>query len=59
METKFNSRYGNHRNFFKNKKYKTDTEISNKIWKLEKQNKNIHTSWKILRIHQSPNTTTK
>ena len=38
-ETKFNSRYANHQKIFKNRNYKTDTELSNKICKLKEQNK--------------------
>ena len=58
-ETNFKSRYANHRKSFKNRKYKTDTELSNEIWKLKEQNKNVDISLKILEIHQSYNTTTK
>ena len=36
-ETKFKSRYSNHQKSFKNRKYKTDTELSNEIWKLKEQ----------------------
>ena len=38
---------------------KTDTELSNEIWKLKEQNKNADISWEILGIHQSYNTSTK
>ena len=58
-ETMFKSRYANHRKSFQNKKYKTDTELSNEIQKLKEQNKNIDISWEILGIHQSYNTLTK
>ena len=58
-ETKFKSRYENHRKSFKNRNYKTDTELSNEIWKLKEQNKNADISWEILGIHQSYNTSTK
>ena len=58
-ETKFKSRNANHRKSFKNRKYKTDTELSNKIWKLKEQNKNVDISWEILGVHQSYNTSTK
>ena len=40
-ETKFKTRYANDRKSFKNRKYKTDTELSNGIWKLKEQNKNF------------------
>ena len=36
-ETKFKSRYSNHRKSFKNRNYKTDTELSNENWKLKEQ----------------------
>ena len=58
-ETKFKSRQANHRKSFKNRKYKTDTELSNVMQKLKGQNKNVDISWKILGIHQSYNTSTK
>ena len=58
-ETKFKSRYANHRKSFKNRNYKTDTELSNEIWKLKEQNKNADILWEILGIHQSYNTSTK
>ena len=50
-ETKFKSRYGNHRKSFKNRKYKTDNELSNKICKLKEQKENFDISWEILGIH--------
>ena len=58
-ETKFKSRYANNRKYFKNRKYKTNTELSNEIWKLKEQNKNVDISWEIISIHQSYNTSTK
>ena len=58
-ETKFKSRYAKHRKSFKNRNYKTDTELSNEIWKLKEQNKNADISWEILGIHQSYNASTK
>ena len=58
-ETKFKSRYANHRKSFKNRKYNTDTELSNEMWKLNEQNKNVDISWEILGINQSYNTSTK
>ena len=36
-ETKFMSRYANHRQSFKNRKYKTDTELKNLEAKVTKQ----------------------
>ena len=58
-ETSFKSRYVNHGKSFKSRKYKTDTELSNKIWKLKEQNKNVDISWKILGTHQSYSTSIK
>ena len=55
----FKSRYVNQQKSFKNRNYKTDTELSNEIWKLKEQNKNIDISWEILGLHQSYNTSTK
>ena len=58
-EIKFNSRYANLRKSFKNRNYKTGTELSNEIWKLKEQNKNADISWEILEINQSYSTSTK
>ena len=58
-ETKFNSRYTNRQKYVKNRKHKTDTELSNEIWKLKEQNKSFDISLEILGIYQSFNTTTK
>ena len=41
-ETKFKSRYANHRKSFENRNYKTDIELSNEIWKLKEQKKCWH-----------------
>ena len=43
----------------KNRKYKTDTELSNEIWKLKEPNKNADISWEILEIHKTYNASTK
>ena len=53
------SRYANHRKSFKDRNYKTGTELSKEIWKLKEQNKNSNISWEVLGIHQSYNTSTK
>ena len=58
-ETKFMSRYANHRKSVKNRNYKTDTELSKEIWKLKEQSKNADIQWEILEIYQSFNTSTK
>ena len=58
-ETKFMSRYANHRKSVKNRNYKTDTELSKEIWKLKEQSKNADIQWEILGIYQSFNTSTK
>ena len=58
-EIKFKSRYANHQRSFENRKYKTDTELSNEIGKLREQYKIVDASWKIPGIHQSYNTATK
>ena len=50
-ETKFKSRYADYRKSFKNRKHKTDTELSNEIWKLKEQQqkkKNVDISWETL-----------
>ena len=57
-ETKFKSQYANHRKCFKNRKYKTDTELTNEICKLKEETKNFDILWEILGIHQSYNTAT-
>ena len=46
-------------NLLKTENTKTDTELSNEIWKLKEQNKIADISWEILGIHQSYNTSTK
>ena len=58
-EAKFKLRYTNHGKSLKNRKYKTDSELSNEIWKLKEQNKNVDISWEILGIHQLYKTETK
>ena len=58
-ETKFKSRYENHRKSFKNRKYKTDTGLSNEIWSLKEQNINVDVSWEIPGIDQPYNTSRK
>ena len=58
-ETKFKLRYTNHQKSFKNRKYKTDTELSNEIWRLREQNRNVDISLEILGKRQSYNTGTK
>ena len=49
-ETRFKLRYVNRQKSFKNRKCKTDTEFSNEIRKLKKQNKNVDISWEFLGI---------
>ena len=46
-------------NLLKTENTKTDTELSNEIWKLKEQNKNADISLEILGIHQSYKTSTK
>ena len=58
-ETKFKSRNANHKKSFKNGKYKTDFELSYKIWELKEQKKKVNISWEILGIHQSYSTAPK
>ena len=58
-EFKFKWRYANHRKSFKNRNYKTGTELPNEVWKLKKQKKNADISWEILGIHQLYDTSTK
>ena len=58
-ETRFKLRYANHQKSFKNRKFKTDTVLYNKIWKVKEKTKNVDTSWVILGMCQSHNTATK
>ena len=44
-ETKFKSGYGNRRESFKDRNYKTDTELPNEIWKLKEPKKKADISW--------------
>ena len=57
-ETKFKSRSANHEKPLKNRKYKTDLELSNEIWELQEKKKNVDT-WEILETHQFYKTITK
>ena len=47
-ETKFKSRYADYRKSFKNRKHKTDTELSNEIWKLKEQQQKKKKCWYIV-----------
>ena len=58
-ETKFRSQYTNQWKSFKNRKYKTDTVLSNETWILKEQNRNVIILWEIAGTHQLYNTTAK
>ena len=48
-KTKFKLRYSNHQRSFKFLKYKTDTELSNEVWRMKKSGQTPVTTWKIVR----------
>ena len=52
-ETTFKQRYANHKQSFKQEKYKTQTELSKHIWALKHQNIEHQITWKILQ-HAQP-----
>ena len=45
----FKTRYANHKQSFKNEKYKNQTELSKYIWKLEDKKIDHNISWKIIK----------
>ena len=48
-ETMFKLRYSNHQRSFKLLKYKTDTELSSKVWQMKKSGQTPVITWKIVR----------
>ena len=44
----FKTRYGNHKKSFNHEKYKSDTELSNHVWKLKKENIEFTIKWRII-----------
>ena len=58
-ETKFKTRYWNHKKFFNYEKHKNDTRLSNELWKIKASKKEPVLVWKILGQHQPYNVNTK
>ena len=52
-------RYTNHKKTFNSIIYQTDTELSNKYWKIMSANKTSDISWEVLGIHKSDNQSSK
>ena len=50
-ETKFNTRYSNHKKSFNHKKLKNDTKLSNELWKIKASKEEPVLVWKMLTIH--------
>ena len=46
--TTFKLRYGNHKQSFKNRAHKTETELSNHIWAVKDRGSTYDIKWKIL-----------
>ena len=58
-ETTFKLRYANHKRSFNRRNHKSDTELSNKFWKLKDNKRSANITWEILGRHQSYNTSSK
>ena len=58
-ETKFKTRFANHKKTFKNPVYKTDTELSNEYWNIKSKNQIANITWEIFGQYQSYNPITK
>ena len=55
----FKTRYNNHTKSFNHRRYKTDTELSNFIWKLKDEGIEYILQWKIIDRGRSFNTISK
>ena len=58
-ETKFKTRYANHKKTFNNPIYKTDTELSSEYWKIKNNNQNANIIWNIFGQYKSYNPISK
>ena len=58
-ETTFKLRYANHKKSFNHRSRKSDTELSNKIWKTKSNKHSVNTTREILGRHQTYNTSSE
>ena len=54
-ETKFKTRYSNHKKSFNHEKHKNDTQLSNELWKIKASKGEAILVWNILGQYQSYN----
>ena len=58
-ETKFKTRYSNHKKSFNHEKHKNDTQLSNELWKIKASKEEPVLVWKILGQYEAYNVSTK
>ena len=58
-ETTFKLRYANHKKSFSHRNRKSDTELSNKFWRIKDNKHSANITWDILGRHQAYNTSSK
>ena len=58
-ETKFKTRYSNHKKSFNHEKHKNDTQLSNELWKIKASKEEPVLVWKILGQYEAYNVNTK
>ena len=58
-ETKFKTRYSNHKKSCNHEKHKNDTQLSNKLWKIKASKEEPVLVWKMLGQYQPYNVNTK
>ena len=58
-ETKFKTRYSNHKKSFNHEKHKNDTQLSNELWKIKASKEEPVLVWKILGQYQPYNVNTR
>ena len=58
-ETKFKTRYSNHKKFFNGEKHKNDTQLSTELWTIKASKEEPVLGWKILGQYQPYNVNTK
>ena len=58
-ETKFKTRYSNHKKSFNHEKHKNDTQLSNELWKLKASKEEPVLVWKILGQYKAYSVNTK
>ena len=58
-ETKFKTRFSNHKKSFNHEKHKNDTQLSNELWNIKASKEEPVLVWKILGQYQPYNVNTK